>query len=126
MYQRFAEIKGWTVEVMSMTDGGNVYGHDGVKEVTMKISSGSDEVYGQLQWESGVHRVQRIPPNDAKGRIQTSTVSIIVSLVQKASSRGLACDSRDRYRAGGPERRADRGDAVKRGRWTGVSLILHH
>lgn len=91
MYQRFAEIKGWTVEVMSMADGGNVYGHDGVKEVTMKISAGADEVYGQLQWESGVHRVQRVPPNDAKGRIQTSTLSVIVSLVSKGSKLNRYC-----------------------------------
>lgn len=75
MYQRLAEVRGWDVEIVSRTDGCNVYGADGIKEITMKISS----AYGTLQWESGVHRLQRVPPNEKMGRMQTSTVGVIVS-----------------------------------------------
>lgn len=80
MYQRYAEEAGWTCEVVSQTFGGSSKGVDGLKEMTMRFSGASD-VYGALRWESGVHRVQRVPPNDTKGRIQTSTVAVIVSLV---------------------------------------------
>ena len=80
MYQRYAENAGWRIEVVSQTDGISSYKADGIKEMTMRISAASEEdnVYGKLRFESGVHRIQRIPSNDAKGRIQTSTVAVIV------------------------------------------------
>lgn len=77
MYQRYAEDAGWKCEIMSQTAGTSSKGVDGLKEMTMRFSG--TNVYAALRWESGVHRVQRIPPNDAKGRTQTSTVAVIVS-----------------------------------------------
>ena len=78
MYQRYAENAGWQCEIMSQTAGGSSKGQDGIKETTMRFSGHG--VYAALRWESGVHRIQRIPPNDAKGRTQTSTVAVIVGL----------------------------------------------
>jgi peptide chain release factor 1 len=72
MYLRFAERRGWKCEVMD-TSGG-VLG--GVKDVTVTISG--DAVYSSLKYESGVHRVQRVPATEAQGRIHTSTVTVAV------------------------------------------------
>lgn len=72
MYTRFASKKGWRVEVIdeSRSDLG------GYKEVIFEISGNG--VYKALQWESGVHRVQRIPETEKAGRIHTSTASVAV------------------------------------------------
>jgi peptide chain release factor 1 len=72
LYQRYATLKGWKVEVMS-TSAGTV---GGFKEVIATIE-GSD-VYSNLKWEGGVHRVQRVPATEAQGRIHTSTVTVAV------------------------------------------------
>ncbi|HYG69921.1 MAG TPA: peptide chain release factor 1 [Anaeromyxobacteraceae bacterium] len=72
MYLRFAERRGWRYEVMD-TSGGAL---GGIKDVTVTISG--DQVYSSLKYESGVHRVQRVPATEAQGRIHTSTVTVAV------------------------------------------------
>lgn len=72
MYTRFAEREGWKVAVMDSS----YTGVDGLKEVTFSIQ-GTD-VYGKLKFESGVHRVQRVPKTEASGRIHTSAATVAV------------------------------------------------
>lgn len=72
MYQRFAEAMGWKFEVMEMSDTGL----GGLKEGTATITGKS--VYGRLKYESGVHRVQRVPVTEAGGRIHTSAATVAV------------------------------------------------
>jgi len=72
MYTRFAENRGWKVETLesSPSDMG------GVKEASIKISG--EDVYRVLKYESGVHRVQRVPATEAQGRIHTSAVTVAI------------------------------------------------
>ena len=72
MYSRYAERQGWRIEVLNMSDstGG------GIKEVIASIEGRS--VYSRLKYESGVHRVQRVPATEASGRIHTSTATVAV------------------------------------------------
>ena len=72
MYTRYAERNGWKVELMSMSDSGA----GGIKEVVAVISGRN--VYSRLKYESGVHRVQRVPQTEASGRIHTSTATVAV------------------------------------------------
>src|SRR5689334_12074816 len=72
MYSKFAERNGWRLEVMSTSDTGI----GGVKEVIATIEGRG--VYSKLKYESGVHRVQRVPATEASGRIHTSTVTVAV------------------------------------------------
>jgi peptide chain release factor 1 len=72
MYTRYAEIKGWKVELMDINDTGL----GGIKEVVFSI--GGNDVYGDLKFESGVHRVQRVPETEASGRVHTSAASVAV------------------------------------------------
>lgn len=72
MYSRFIEDKGWRAEVMDVTEGSS----GGYKEVILKVIG--EEVYGQLKYESGVHRVQRVPDTEAQGRVHTSAASVAV------------------------------------------------
>ena len=72
MYVRYAETKGWKYEVLSS----NETGLGGYKEITFSISG--KYVYGSLRYESGVHRVQRVPATEASGRIHTSAVTVAV------------------------------------------------
>lgn len=72
MYSRFAENKGWKTEVLS-TSFSPI---GGFKEIIFNIRG--DKVYSQLKYESGVHRVQRVPQTEASGRIHTSTVTVAV------------------------------------------------
>ncbi len=72
MYTRFAESKGWKTEVMSSS----VSPIGGFKEILVAINGKG--VYSQLKYESGVHRVQRVPKTEAAGRIHTSTVTVAV------------------------------------------------
>lgn len=72
MYSRFAEIKKWKVEILSS----NETGKGGFKEIIALISG--DRVYSHLKFESGIHRVQRIPETEASGRIHTSAVSVAI------------------------------------------------
>ena len=72
MYQRFAESKRWKVEVLSSSpsDAG------GFKTIEFKVTG--DKVYSVMKYESGVHRVQRVPKTESQGRIQTSTATVAV------------------------------------------------
>jgi peptide chain release factor 1 len=72
MYSHFAESKRWKIEIMSM----NETGIGGFKEIVFSISG--KDVYGNLRWESGVHRVQRVPETESGGRIHTSAVTVAV------------------------------------------------
>ena len=72
MYSRFAEGRGWRVEVVSDSPG-EVGGY---KEVVLRVVG--DGVYGQLKFESGGHRVQRVPATEAQGRIHTSACTVAV------------------------------------------------
>jgi peptide chain release factor 1 len=72
LYMRYAERRRWKCEVVD-TSGGSL---GGIKEATVSISG--EAVYGWLKYESGVHRVQRVPATEAQGRIHTSTVTVAV------------------------------------------------
>lgn len=72
MYQRYADLHGWTTEVISISD--NDLG--GIKEVVASISGHG--VFARLKFESGVHRVQRVPETEASGRIHTSAATVAV------------------------------------------------
>ncbi len=73
MYVRFAESKRWRVEVLSETPSGI---GNGLKDVTAIIEG--DKVYSQLKYESGVHRVQRVPATETQGRVHTSAITVAV------------------------------------------------
>lgn len=72
MYTRYAERKNWSVEVMSQ----NETGIGGYKEIFFMVKGKG--AYSRLKWESGVHRVQRVPATESSGRIHTSTVTVAV------------------------------------------------
>jgi peptide chain release factor 1 len=72
MYQRFAERQGWKVDAVSISRSGQ----GGVKEVIAMVEG--DRVYSKLRFESGVHRVQRVPVTEASGRIHTSAITVAV------------------------------------------------
>ncbi len=98
MYSRYAELRGWKVEVMSQspTDLG------GLRETIVSISG--DDVYRHLKYESGVHRVQRVPDTESGGRIHTSTATVVV--LPEAEEVDLEIDPSDleidTYTASGP------------------------
>ncbi|WP_165312026.1 peptide chain release factor 1 [Vibrio ziniensis] len=72
MYSRFAEKKGWRIEVMSSNEAE----HGGYKEMIAKVSG--DGAYGVLKFESGGHRVQRVPATESQGRVHTSACTVAV------------------------------------------------
>lgn len=72
MYQRYAEHKGWRSEIINMSETGI----GGVKEVNMTVSG--KDVFSRLKFESGVHRVQRVPETETSGRIHTSAATVAV------------------------------------------------
>ena len=72
MYQRYAELRGWKVEVLSASEGEV----GGFKEVIASVSG--DNVFARLKFESGVHRVQRVPATESGGRIHTSAATVAV------------------------------------------------
>ncbi|MBN1301260.1 MAG: peptide chain release factor 1 [Melioribacteraceae bacterium] len=72
MYSRFAELKGWTVELIDINEAAM----GGIKEVVCALRG--KDVYGDLKFESGVHRVQRVPATEASGRVHTSAASVVV------------------------------------------------
>jgi len=72
MYQRFAEQQGWKMEIIDYTDGTS----GGYKEIICSVSG--EDVYGKLKFESGVHRVQRVPQTETQGRVHTSAASVVV------------------------------------------------
>jgi len=98
MYSRFAENNGWKAEVMSS----NPTGIGGFKEIIFSITG--KEAYGKLKYESGVHRVQRVPVTESSGRIHTSTVT--VAILPEAEEVELEISPNDlkidRFRSTGP------------------------
>ena len=72
MYSRYCEHKGWNVSVTSMNEGAA----GGFKEIVMAVSG--EGVYGTLKYESGVHRVQRVPATETQGRVHTSAATVAV------------------------------------------------
>ncbi len=72
MYSKYCEKKGWKLEITSQSEGAS----GGYKELICKISG--EKVYGTLKYESGVHRVQRVPQTETQGRVHTSAASVAV------------------------------------------------
>ena len=79
MYKRYADSKGWTNKIVD--ESKNDLG--GYKEVSMEIKG--QGVYEDLRWETGVHRVQRVPETEKSGRIHTSTASVAIMPIRKKS-----------------------------------------
>ncbi len=98
MYSRYAERHGWKVEIMSS----NPIGIGGFKEIIALVSG--ERVYSRLKYESGVHRVQRVPETEAQGRIHTSAVTVAV--IPEAEEVEVEIDPNeiriDVFRASGP------------------------
>ncbi len=72
MYTKFAEVKGWKMEISHFNEG--TVG--GFKEIVLNVKG--DGVYGILKYESGVHRVQRVPQTETQGRVHTSAASVVI------------------------------------------------
>ena len=72
MYSRYAEMRNWKIELIDMSDTGL----GGIKEVIFSVNG--NNVYGDLKFESGVHRVQRVPETEGSGRVHTSAASVAV------------------------------------------------
>lgn len=79
MYQRYAEIKGWSTKMVD--ESKNDIG--GYKEASVEVKGMG--VYNDLRWETGVHRVQRVPETEKQGRIHTSTASVAIMPIRKKS-----------------------------------------
>lgn len=98
MYSRYAESMGWKVEIMNSSP----LGIGGFKEIIALISG--DHVYSRLKYESGVHRVQRVPETETQGRIHTSAVT--VAILPEADEVDVNVDMNDLkfdvYRSSGP------------------------
>lgn len=98
MYTRFIERRGWKIETISLSEG--TLG--GLKEVSFKVKG--ERAYGTMRWESGVHRVQRVPLTEAQGRIHTSAATVAV--LPEAEEIDLVIDEKDLridvFRASGP------------------------
>ena len=72
MYQRFSDINGWKTEIISISDGDV----GGFKEIIISIAGNG--VFSKLKFESGVHRVQRVPTTESSGRVHTSAATVAV------------------------------------------------
>lgn len=98
MYTKYADSRRWRLEVMSLSDTGI----GGIKEVIFQVNG--DGAYGRLKYESGVHRVQRVPETEASGRIHTSAATVAV--LPEAEEVDLTIDERDLridvFRSSGP------------------------
>ncbi|MBA2264984.1 MAG: peptide chain release factor 1, partial [Chloroflexi bacterium] len=98
MYARYAERRRWKVEILSTSESGS----GGLKEVIAEVRG--DGAYSRLKFESGVHRVQRVPVTEASGRIHTSTAT--VSVLPEADEVEIQIDEKDLridvYRSSGP------------------------
>ena len=97
MYSRYAELQGWKIEVMNS----NPTGINGLKEIIVAIEGKG--AYSRLKYESGVHRVQRVPETEASGRRHTSTVTVAVMPEAEAVEVDVRMDDIrvDTFRAGG-------------------------
>jgi peptide chain release factor 1 len=87
MYSRFAERQGWKIEILSQSESGV----GGLKEAIAIIAG--KNVYSRLKYESGVHRVQRVPATEASGRIHTSTATVAV--LPEAEDVDIQIDAKD-------------------------------
>lgn len=87
MYSRFAETRGWKVEVTSSS----LSAVGGLKEVTALISG--NKVYSQMKYEAGVHRVQRVPATETQGRVHTSAITVAV--LPEADEVEISVDAKD-------------------------------
>ncbi len=98
MYQRFIENEGWKMEIMEV----NSQGIGGFKEIIFSVSG--KDVYGKLKYESGVHRVQRVPVTEASGRIHTSAATVAVLPEPEEVEIQIAANEIkvDVYRSSGP------------------------
>ncbi|MFN2113383.1 MAG: peptide chain release factor 1 [Anaerolineales bacterium] len=99
MYSRYAERKGWKIEVMSISETGV----GGLKEVSALIKGRG--AYSRLKYESGVHRVQRVPETESQGRIHTSTATVaVLAEVDDVDEINIPASDiiMDVYKAGGP------------------------
>jgi peptide chain release factor 1 len=98
MYTRYCERHGWRLETMSMSEG--TLG--GIKEVIFKVAGTGP--YGEMRWESGVHRVQRVPATENQGRIHTSAATVAV--LPEAEEVDVKIDDKDLridvFRSSGP------------------------
>lgn len=98
MYTRYAERRGWNVEMVALSEG-NV---GGVREAIFKVSG--EQAYGRLRYESGVHRVQRVPATESQGRIHTSAATVAV--LPEAQEVDLELEAKelkvDVFRSSGP------------------------
>ena len=72
MYERYASSQGWTIEILSANEGE----HGGYKEIITRVSG--NDVYGRLKFESGAHRVQRVPETESQGRVHTTAGTVAV------------------------------------------------
>ncbi|WP_343587454.1 peptide chain release factor 1 [Pseudomonas sp.] len=98
MYSRYAEKRGWRLEILSENEGE----HGGYKEIIARVEG--ESVYGKLKFESGAHRVQRVPETESHGRIHTSTctVAVLPEPDEQAAIEINPADLRvDTYRASG-------------------------
>ncbi len=97
-YTRFSEVKNWTIEVLSSHETGI----GGLKEISFKVSG--ENVYSQLKFEGGTHRVQRVPATETQGRVHTSAVTVAV--LPEAEDVELNIEENDLqidvYRSSGP------------------------
>jgi peptide chain release factor 1 len=99
MYSRYAERKGWNVEVLSL----NETGVGGIKEISAMIKGKG--AFSRLKFESGVHRVQRVPETESQGRIHTSTATVaVLAEVDDVDEIDIPAGDieMDVYKAGGP------------------------
>ncbi len=98
MYSKYSELKGWKIEIMDI----NQTDHDGVKEVILNISG--KDVFGNLKFESGTHRVQRVPQTESGGRVHTSAATVAV--LPEANDIDVEVQDKDLridiYRSSGP------------------------
>jgi len=98
MYSRYAEKRGWRLEILSENEGE----HGGYKEIIARVEG--ENVYGKLKFESGAHRVQRVPETESQGRVHTSacTVAVLPEPDEQAAIEINPADLRvDTYRASG-------------------------
>jgi peptide chain release factor 1 len=98
MYSKYAESKNWKIEIMNIREGD----HGGYKEIICKISG--DSIFSRLKFESGAHRVQRVPQTESQGRVHTSACTVAV-LPEVKEVEGIEIDNNDlridTYRASG-------------------------
>ncbi len=98
MYSRYAETQGWNIEILSSSEGE----HGGYKEIIARVTG--QDVYARLKFESGAHRVQRVPETESQGRIHTSAATVAVmpeAEEQEAIAINAADLKVDTYRASG-------------------------